>query len=138
MKILCVLALGCCLLGGVACSDDSAPSGGGGGAGQAGAAGSSAGAGQAGAAASSAGASQGGTAGATGASDYCNMYCQCHQANCASTAIPVGGSCLDFCAAFPNDAKLQDCRLAMCTLVPAQPNNDHCTHSVGIGECLAP
>jgi hypothetical protein len=160
MKILRVLVLGCCVLGCVACSDDSAAGGGAGQAGmssgsggagtsqggasassagarQGGASGSSAGASHAGASAS-AGASHAGTGGATGASDYCNMYCECHEANCASTAIPGGGACLDFCAGFPNDAQVKDCRLAMCTLVPAQPNNNHCVHSLGINECLAP
>lgn len=141
MKVLCLLVLSCSVVGGVACSDDSAPGGGSGGgsAGQAGmssASGAGGGASQAGASASSAGAGQAGAS--AGASDYCNMYCQCHAANCASTAIPGGANCLDFCAAFPNDAKVKDCRLAMCTLVPAQPNNNHCVHSLGIDECLAP
>jgi hypothetical protein len=28
------------------------------------------------------------------------------------------------------------CRQGMCGLVPAEPNNDHCTHAMGIDECL--
>jgi hypothetical protein len=64
----------------------------------------------------------------------CQKYCDCHEANCKSTAIPGGVSCATFCAAMTKDQ--YDCRMNMCNLVPAQPNNDHCTHSVGINECL--
>ena len=84
-----------------------------------------------------------GSAGSTGeeappgASDYCKEYCTCHYMNCASTAIPNGMSCYDFCAAFP-DADTGSCRLIMCILVPGEPNNNHCAHSVGITECKDP
>jgi hypothetical protein len=124
-------------MGGAACSDDSS-GGGAGGAGGAGHAGTSSAAGaSAGQQATGGSAGQQAAGGSpSGTSDYCKMYCQCHETNCASTAIPGGVSCFEFCATFSNDPMLSYCRLNMCTLVPAQPDNNHCVHSVGIGECL--
>lgn len=77
-----------------------------------------------------------GSGGATGAplSEACRDYCACHEKNCAPTPIPGGKSCGDFCTAMTKDQF--DCRMNMCGLVPAQPNNNHCAHSVGIDECL--
>ena len=133
MKIQCIFALlVCCAVGSVACGDDSTPGGGAAGMGGTG------GAGQAGKSSTAGGSAGQATTGggAAGASDYCKMYCQCHEANCASTPIPGGMSCSDFCATFSSDPALSYCRLNMCTLVPAQPNNNHCVHSVGMFECL--
>jgi hypothetical protein len=45
--------------------------------------------------------------------------------------------CYDFCAAFPDEAT-GACRFNMCRLVPDQPDNNHCTHSVGIDQCTDP
>jgi hypothetical protein len=43
-------------------------------------------------------------------------------------------ACLTACAAETNwDLP---CRKNMCSLVPAQPNNDHCTHAMGELQCL--
>jgi hypothetical protein len=64
----------------------------------------------------------------------CQTYCACHEQNCATQAIPGGASCADFCAAMTADQLA--CRQNMCGLVPAQPDNDHCKHSVGIDQCL--
>jgi len=99
----------------------------------AGAGGTSDSAGAAGAAGKSG--SGGGGAGGGGGdlSPNCQAYCECHEANCASTPIPGGVSCGEFCATFTDDQ--MSCRKLMCSLVPAQPNNNHCMHSVGIAEC---
>lgn len=67
-------------------------------------------------------------------SEACQKYCECHEKNCATTPIPGGKSCGDFCTAMTQGQL--DCRQNMCGLVPAQPNNNHCAHSVGIDECL--
>lgn len=66
-------------------------------------------------------------------SEACQEYCDCHDENCASTPIPGGKSCGAFCAAMTEEQL--DCRQNMCGLVPAQPDNDHCDHSVGIDQC---
>ena len=138
---LCFLA-SCMALSVVACgSSDSPSTGAGGAAGSAGSAAAQAGAsGSAGASAggSSAGSAGSSSAGSSGASSgtgsaACQMYCACHDMNCATTAIPGGMSCTDFCAAMTSDQL--GCRQVMCTLVPAQPDNDHCKHSVGIDQC---
>lgn len=50
--------------------------------------------------------------------------------NCADKVFPT--SCLAECAAGTN-WDLQ-CRELMCSLVPDQPNNDHCTHAFGVNE----
>ena len=85
---------------------------------------------QAGATAAQAGAS----AGAGAISAACQTYCECHEKNCAATAIPGGQTCAAFCAGMTADQLA--CRQNMCGLVPAQPDNDHCTHSVGINQCM--
>ena len=66
------------------------------------------------------------------ASAACVTYCKCMAMNCADKVFP--GGCLPECAA-QTDWDL-GCRTNMCTLVPAQPNNDHCTHAFGVNECL--
>ena len=66
------------------------------------------------------------------ASAACVTYCKCMAMNCADKVFPDG--CLTECAA-QTDWDL-GCRTNMCTLVPAQPNNDHCTHAFGVNECL--
>jgi hypothetical protein len=97
-------------------------------------------AGDGGKAAAGDGGKAGGNAGAAGnggaseLSAACAMYCECHMTNCPDQAIPGGASCGDFCQAMTMDQLA--CRQNMCGLVPAQPNNDHCKHSVGIDQCL--
>lgn len=76
----------------------------------------------------------GAAAGASASSAACQTYCECHEKNCATTAIPGGLTCAAFCAGMTKDQL--DCRQVMCVLVPAQPDNDHCTHSVGINQCM--
>src|SRR5450432_2935151 len=84
---------------------------------------------------SNGGSSNGGTSGASNASSpACQKYCECHVMNCSATPIPGGLSCADFCAGMTADQLT--CRQNMCSLVPAQPDNDHCTHSVGLVQCL--
>lgn len=78
-------------------------------------------------------------AGAAGSSSgamspECQKYCDCHDKNCASSPIPDGKSCAEFCAGFT--AEQMECRQIHCILVPDQPDNDHCTHSLGIIQCL--
>jgi hypothetical protein len=66
------------------------------------------------------------------ASMACVSFCKCMAMNCAGDIFPDG--CLYDCATQTNwDLS---CRATMCTLVPAQPNNDHCEHAFGISECL--
>jgi hypothetical protein len=72
--------------------------------------------------------------GASTLSPACQKFCDCHQANCATLAIPGGKSCGDFCEAMTEDQLA--CRQNMCKLVPDQPDNDHCKHSLGIDQCL--
>ncbi|MEO8903988.1 MAG: hypothetical protein ABI488_16765 [Polyangiaceae bacterium] len=135
-----VFLVGLCLgAGAVGCGSSDAGGGSAGASGssaQAGASGS-AGATSASAGSSSAGSSSAGSS-ASGAtamgSVACQKYCACHDMNCASTAIPGGKSCADFCAAMTPEQLA--CRQNMCSLVPAQPDNDHCTHSVGIMQCI--
>jgi hypothetical protein len=129
----------------LACGSDDSPGGGGGASGTAtneagknsGSSGSSSGgsasgsSSHAGTASTSAGTSSGG---ASGLSPACQKFCDCHQANCSTLAIPGGKSCADFCAAMTEDQLA--CRQNMCGLVPAQPDNDHCKHSLGIDQCL--
>jgi hypothetical protein len=53
--------------------------------------------------------------------------------NCADKVFPTG--CLRECAA--GSAKWDmECRQGMCSLAPAQPANNHCTHAFGVNECL--
>jgi hypothetical protein len=53
-------------------------------------------------------------------------------ANCADKTFPSG--CLTECKTQTNWDMA--CRMNMCSLVPAQPNNDHCTHAMGVYQCL--
>jgi hypothetical protein len=90
--------------------------------------------------ASSAGGAKGSTGGAASedpggadAGTWCNTYCKCMAKNCSDKAFPMG--CLMTCAT--DSAKWdRECRQGMCGLVPAQPDNDHCTHAFGVGQCL--
>jgi hypothetical protein len=62
----------------------------------------------------------------------CVKYCDCMAAHCADKVVP--GGCLASCASQKNwDLS---CRQNMCNLVPDQPNNDHCTHALGVVQCL--
>jgi len=84
---------------------------------------------------SAGGGSSAGAGGSSSASSAaCQMFCDCHEKNCSTSAIPDGKSCAAFCAAMTPDQLT--CRQNMCGLVPAQPNNNHCKHSLGIDECL--
>jgi hypothetical protein len=66
------------------------------------------------------------------ASAACVSFCTCMATNCASEVF--AGGCLYQCATQTNwDLP---CRANMCGLVPSQPNNDHCTHAFGVGQCL--
>ena len=95
---------------------------------------SSAGSNNSGAAGANAHAGSGGGGGASKPlSEACQNYCDCHEENCATTPIPGSKSCGDFCTAMTEEQL--DCRQNMCGLVPAQPDNDHCDHSVGIDQC---
>lgn len=67
-------------------------------------------------------------------SPACQKFCDCHDANCASLPIPGGKSCAAFCEAMTEEQLA--CRQNMCKLVPDQPDNDHCKHSLGIDQCL--
>jgi len=54
-------------------------------------------------------------------------------------AIPTGQTCPDFCATFESATDLYLCRYDMCfynSKGPAENNNNHCQHSVGIDECV--
>ncbi len=118
------------------CSSDE-PAGGGGSGGSAGSASAgNAGGGKAGSNAAGAGGAGGASGAAVGGtpSEACQKYCTCHEANCASQAIPGDKSCAEFCTGMSEDQLA--CRQNMCGLVPAQPDNDHCKHSVGIDQCL--
>jgi hypothetical protein len=65
------------------------------------------------------------------ASEECVKYCTCMAKNCADKMFPTG--CLPACAAQTRwDIP---CRQNMCNLVPAQPDNDHCTHAFGMFQC---
>jgi hypothetical protein len=66
------------------------------------------------------------------ASPACVMFCTCMAKNCADKAFP--GGCLQDCASHPKWDL--ECRALMCKLAPDQPNNNHCTHAMGINECL--
>ncbi len=66
------------------------------------------------------------------ASVACVSFCKCMAMNCADKVFPDG--CLYDCAT-QTDWDLP-CRANMCSLVPAQPDNDHCTHAFGVNECL--
>jgi hypothetical protein len=66
------------------------------------------------------------------ASMACVSFCKCMAMNCADKVFPDG--CLDDCAT-QTDWDLP-CRANMCSLVPSQPDNDHCTHAFGVGQCL--
>jgi hypothetical protein len=52
--------------------------------------------------------------------------------NCAQEVFPDG--CLYDCAT--QTTWDLPCRANMCSLVPSEPNNDHCTHAFGVNECL--
>ena len=52
--------------------------------------------------------------------------------------LPGNQECPDFCAGFVNNKTQYDCRFNMCfynSNGPAQNNNNHCQHTVGIDEC---
>jgi hypothetical protein len=66
------------------------------------------------------------------ASMACVTYCKCMTTNCADNVFPTG--CLKECAA--GTKWDMECRQNMCSLVPAQPANNHCTHAFGVNECL--
>jgi hypothetical protein len=66
------------------------------------------------------------------ASADCVKYCDCMAMNCQDKVFPSG--CLYECATQTNWDLA--CRTNMCLLVPAQPNNDHCTHAFGVNQCL--
>jgi len=133
MKVPCLVL--CAYLAGFGsgCGSDAAPgTTGNGGSGSAGSAGTNA---HAGAGAGAGGSSSAGAGGSSSASSAaCQMFCDCHEKNCSTSAIPDGKSCAAFCAAMTPDQLT--CRQNMCGLVPAQPNNNHCKHSLGIDECL--
>jgi hypothetical protein len=66
------------------------------------------------------------------ASEECTRYCSCMSTNCADKVFPT--SCLGECAA---QTKWDlACRANHCGLVPAEPKNDHCTHAMGVDQCL--
>jgi hypothetical protein len=121
---------GTALGGGGAAGSNAAGLGGGAGSAAGGGAGSSVVGGAAGAGGSAASGS--GSGGELSAA--CQMYCSCHEENCAAQAIPGSMSCGDFCSAMTEEQLA--CRQNMCGLVPFQPDNDHCKHSVGIDQCL--
>jgi hypothetical protein len=71
------------------------------------------------------------------ASAECVTYCTCMQTNCVGPGIqeiPDGQDCLSFCAGFTQPQ--YSCRLNHCSLVPPQPDNNHCMHAVGLFECI--
>jgi hypothetical protein len=71
-------------------------------------------------------------ASAIDASAACLRFCECMAKDCADKVFPRG--CLPECA---SQTKWDlPCRQNMCGLVPAQPNNDHCTHAMGVQQCL--
>jgi hypothetical protein len=71
-------------------------------------------------------------AGSVMASEACMKFCTCMAKNCADKMFPRG--CLTECASTPKWDLA--CRQVMCTLVPDQPNNNHCVHAMGVQECL--
>jgi hypothetical protein len=90
-----------------------------------------------GAAGSSGKAGSGGSAeppdgGAIDAGTVCVTYCKCMAMNCASQVFAAG--CLKECAA--GTKWDMACRQNMCSLVPVQPDNNHCVHAFGVNECL--
>jgi len=154
MRFVLLAFVGCLASSVLACGSDDSPEGGGGASGaatsEAGKSSSSGGAssgasaggskshagtggtaGTAGTAGATAGTSAGG---ASGLSPACQKFCDCHEANCSALPIPDGKSCGDFCEAMTEDQLA--CRQNMCKLVPDQPDNDHCKHSLGIDQCL--
>jgi hypothetical protein len=81
----------------------------------------------------------GDTGGAVDASAACMTYCDCMHMNCPpTTAHPEYWSSVSTClTACATETKWDlPCRQNMCTLVPDQPANDHCTHAMGEGQCL--
>jgi hypothetical protein len=66
------------------------------------------------------------------ASAACASYCTCMATNCKDKVF--GGGCLNECAS--QTTWDLPCRANMCSLVQAQPNNDHCTHAFGMIQCL--
>jgi hypothetical protein len=76
--------------------------------------------------------SDGATIPVADASAACVSFCSCMATNCASEVF--AGGCLYQCTIQTNwDLP---CRANMCSLVQAQPNNDHCTHAFGQVQCL--
>ncbi len=69
---------------------------------------------------------------AVDASAACMSYCTCMATNCPDKVF--GSGCLYECAT--QTTWDLPCRANMCSLVQAQPNNDHCTHAFGVNECL--
>jgi hypothetical protein len=66
------------------------------------------------------------------ASAACVSFCTCMATNCANEVF--AGGCLYQCTTQTNwDLP---CRANMCSLVPSQPSNDHCTHAFGVSQCL--
>jgi hypothetical protein len=74
---------------------------------------------------------------AAGASADCVKFCTCMDQNCKGNVF--SGGCLAACAegTASTSSKKWDlnCRQIMCTLVPAEPNNNHCVHAFGTSEC---
>jgi hypothetical protein len=70
-------------------------------------------------------------AGQVDASMDCVKYCSCMATWCPDKIFATG--CLVECSRQTNWDLA--CRTNMCTLVKPQPNNDHCTHAFGIGQC---
>ncbi len=66
------------------------------------------------------------------ASSACVKYCACMAMNCQEEVFANG--CLHECAA--QTTWDLECRANMCSLVPSEPANDHCTHAFGVNECL--
>lgn len=149
MRLVLLVVTGYLAWGALACGSDDSPGGGGtSGGGTSGTASNEAGK-NSGSSGSSSGTSAGGSnshagtasntagassGGASALSPACQKFCDCHEANCATLAIPGGKSCADFCEAMTEDQLA--CRQNMCKLVPDQPDNDHCKHSLGIDQCL--
>lgn len=152
MRLALLVFTGCLASSAWACGSDASPSGGGAGAGGSngvsGTATSDAGK-SSNSAGTSSGSSAGGddshggtggsragssTGGGGGLSPACQKFCDCHDANCGTLPIPDGKSCAEFCEAMTEDQLA--CRQNMCKLVPDQPDNDHCKHSLGIDQCL--
>lgn len=66
------------------------------------------------------------------ASAACMDFCSCMATNCPTSEFE--GGCLPDCAA--QTTWDLPCRENMCGLVPAQPDNGHCVHAMGMIQCL--